>query len=129
LKNLGDIINLKDANPKLTTLTGCLIGILLIDNLTASEQNSLGNFLELVGQVLLANASQQNLIENQITGTSININSKENKEKYNPIFYDINKLREILKITNTTLEYEYIIKALDIMKEELENIKQEKRNN
>jgi len=38
-------------------------------------------------------------------------------------------LREILKITNTTLEYEYIIKALDIMKEELENIKQEKRNN
>ena len=126
MKNLGDIIDLKKANPKLTTITGCLIGILLIDNLSTTEQNSLGNFLELVGQVLLANASQQALIETQITGNNININSRDTKEKYNPIFYDINKLREILKLTTDSNEYDFIIKSINIMKEELENIK--KRN-
>ena len=126
MKNLGDIIDLKNANPKLTTITGCLIGILLIDNLSTTEQNSLGNFFELIGQVLLANASQQALIENQITGNGLNINSKEIKNMYNPLFYDINKLREILKLTTDSNEYDFIIKSINIMKEELENIK--KRN-
>lgn len=128
MKNLGDIIDLKNANPKLTTITGCLIGILLIDNLSTTEQNSLGNFLELIGQVLLANASQQALIENQITGNALNINSKKIKNMYNPLFYDTKKLKDLIKECNQSQDINFLIQTLEIMKNELNEIKKEMNN-
>jgi hypothetical protein len=48
--------------PKLFTILATLIGILLIDNLDTSQQNSLGNFIVSVGQTMLTAAAQdQNL--------------------------------------------------------------------
>ena len=46
------------------TTSAFVIGLLLIDNLTPAEQNSVGNWLMLVGQVLETNASQQQVINN-----------------------------------------------------------------
>lgn len=118
-------MSISDINPKAATFTGFLIGFILLDDLTVNEQNSLGNFLELVGQVLLANASQQALIQSRAIGNIININSSEVKKEYNPFFYDINKLRDILKDMNNLENYDSIINALDKMKKELENLKKE----
>lgn len=42
--------------PKLFSLSAVAIGYLLIDDLTANEQNALGNWLMLVAQVLCTNA-------------------------------------------------------------------------
>lgn len=53
---------LKKLSPVEVASFGSLIGILLIPSLTQNEQNSLGNFLELIGQVLLSSASQAELI-------------------------------------------------------------------
>ncbi len=49
--------------PKQFSLLSSLIGILLIDNLDANKQNSLGNFLINVGQAILTSAAQEQLIE------------------------------------------------------------------
>ena len=47
---------LPDVPPKLFTLSAVAIGYLLIDDLSANEQNALGNWLMLVAQVLCTNA-------------------------------------------------------------------------
>lgn len=53
---------LKKLSPIEVASLGSLIGILLIPSLNQNEQNALGNFLELIGQVLLSSASQAELI-------------------------------------------------------------------
>ena len=42
-----------------------IIGILLCDDLTPAEQNSLGNWFMLVGQALCTNSAQQQLLNNR----------------------------------------------------------------
>lgn len=56
-------------SPPIFTLSASAIGFILIDELTPAEQNSLGNWFMLIGQVLCTNASQQQVINNR-TGTS-----------------------------------------------------------
>lgn len=46
------------------TTIAFVIGIVLCDDLTPAEQNSVGNFFMLVEQVLSTNASQQQVINN-----------------------------------------------------------------
>lgn len=43
--------------PKTMTLIAVLLGYLMIDDLTAAEQNELGNFLILIGQILETNSA------------------------------------------------------------------------
>lgn len=47
---------LPNVPPKLFSLSAVAVGYLLIDDLTANEQNALGNWLMLVAQVLSTNA-------------------------------------------------------------------------
>lgn len=47
------------------TILGCAIGLILAPTITVNQQNSLGNFFELIGQVLLTvNAQAVNLQPN-----------------------------------------------------------------
>lgn len=47
---------LPDVPPKLFSLSAVAVGYLLLDDLTANEQNALGNWLMLTAQVLCTNA-------------------------------------------------------------------------
>ena len=49
-------MSLPNIPPKLFTLSAVALGYLLIDDLTANEQNALGNWLMLTAQVLCTNA-------------------------------------------------------------------------
>lgn len=49
-------MKLPNIPPKMFTLSAVTIGYLLIDDLTANEQNALGNWLMLIAQVLCTNA-------------------------------------------------------------------------
>lgn len=53
--------------------------ILLIDDLTANEQNVVGNWLMLISQILITNAAAQALIERRVHGPIMNTNSEEVK--------------------------------------------------
>ncbi len=45
-----------DVSPKAFSFSAVVVGYLLIDDLTANEQNALGNWLMLTAQVLCTNA-------------------------------------------------------------------------
>ena len=47
------------------TISAFLIGYLLIDDLDPAEQNSIGNWFMMVGQVLCTNSAQQQVINNR----------------------------------------------------------------
>ena len=93
-KSFRDLFN---TNPRYSTSISFILGLLLVDSLTAPEQNMLGNWIILMGQTILTNAASQNIIESRISGNIFNINSKEVKCIYNPPVYDIKKIKEIIK--------------------------------
>ncbi|CCY08418.1 MAG: hypothetical protein MRZ09_07810 [Coprobacillus sp.] len=72
---------------------GCLIGLILSASLTSDELNSLGNFLELVGQVMLTVQAQMETVSPQYTHIdSFNNLKKDLDEKFKNILNKKNKL-------------------------------------
>lgn len=121
-KSFDDIFN---TNPRYSTTVGFILGLVLVDNLTAPEQNMLGNWIILIGQTILTNAASQNIIESRITGGIININSKEVKCLYNPVIYDIEKIRKIIKdvYPSSNSEVDILKKAIDELNKKLDQLK------
>lgn len=68
-----------DVPPKLFSFSAVAIGYLLIDDLTANEQNALGNWLMLVAQVLCTNAFYKQ-VQQERYGTSTQNNTCPNNE-------------------------------------------------
>lgn len=56
---------LPNTNPTIFTGSACVIGLLLMDELNASEQNALGNWLILLGQVLETNSAYLQLLSSR----------------------------------------------------------------
>lgn len=89
---------LTDINAPTFTLSAVVIGFLLIDDLSPSEQNSVGNWFMMVGQVLCTNASQQQVLNNNTNNNSsphiindINPNINTIKKTINQIGKELNK--------------------------------------
>lgn len=68
-------------DPHEYAIVACIIGYACVGNYNANEQNTIGNWLILVGQYILTHAAQQQLIESRIENNNININSKKYKTK------------------------------------------------
>lgn len=105
-------------HPTTYNLIAVAIGIVLVGDLNANEQNSLGNWFMLLGQYLASNAAQQQLIEARIENNNININSKKSKNGGGPFTTDSN-------VSNQTQrgEVDFLLDAIDKIYEELNNIK------
>lgn len=121
-ESYDDIFN---TNPRYSTTIGFILGLVLVDSLTGPEQNMLGNWIILIGQTILTNAASQNIIESRITGGIININSKEVKCLYNPVIYDIEKIRKIIKevYPSSNSEVDVLKKAIDELNKKLDQLK------
>lgn len=121
-ESYDDIFN---TNPRYSTTIGFILGLVLVDSLTAPEQNMLGNWIILIGQTILTNAASQNIIESRITGGIININSKEVKCLYNPVIYDIEKIRKIIKevYPSSNSDVDVLKKAIDELNKKLDQLK------
>ena len=63
---------LPNMDPKIFSLSAVIVGYLLIDDLTANEQNALGNWLMLVAQVLCTNAFYKKVLSERKIKNSIN---------------------------------------------------------
>jgi hypothetical protein len=121
--NNRDLFNI---NPKYSTTAAFILGLILIDDLNSAEQNALGEWLILIGQTLISNSGFQMIIENRIKGNNININSKELKSIYNPIIFDINKTKDLLKqLPSFNNDIDSIEKMINILKDKIDNIKKE----
>ncbi len=51
--------------PQEYTLTAYIVATIIADGLTLDEQNTIGNFFELVGATIIASAGQQELQDNE----------------------------------------------------------------
>lgn len=67
--------------PKAFSFSAIVVGYLLIDDLTANEQNALGNWLMLTAQVLCTNAFYKQVQAERQTGTNANGNSNIKAEQ------------------------------------------------
>ena len=92
-----------NTSPKLFSLSAVVVGYLLIDDMTANEQNALGNWLMLVGQLISTNAyyaavasernnnSNNSNMSNQDTLKMLEKMLKALNEEVNNIKKDLNK--------------------------------------
>ena len=86
-------------NPEVFTVSALIVGLLIEDDFTADELNSIGNWLILVGQITLTTSAQQQLINNRYqnnTGSRIKSDAN-NHASTNPELVtknDINLLNE-----------------------------------
>ena len=121
--SFDDLFNIK---PTYSTSIAFILGLLLVSDLNTPEQNMLGNWIILLGQTILTNASAQNIIESRIQGNRYNINSKEVKSVYNPVYYDIRKVKEIInKFYPNSNELNSIKKYLEELSKKIDEIKKD----
>ena len=104
--------------PKLFSLSAVAVGYLLIDDMTANEQNAVGNWLMLVAQVLSTNAFYREVMQERGLMPS---GSTESGRTPNKNVSDKNN--------NSSNDNEYTIRILEkmviAMQEEINMIKRE----
>ena len=83
-------------DPYSYTTSAFIIGLLLIDNLTPAEQNSVGNWFMMIGQVLETSASQQQVINNY-SNTSNSSNNHIVNDNIQSIKKAVNIINENIK--------------------------------
>ncbi len=59
-----------DVSPKVFSFSAVIVGYILIDDMTANEQNALGNWLMLTAQVLCTNAYYKQVQMERTQGTT-----------------------------------------------------------
>lgn len=77
------------------TISAFLIGYLLLDDLDPAEQNSIGNWFMMIGQVLCTNSAQQQVL-----------NNKNNTNHNNPIIDGYNSVFNSLRKSINTIDQE-----------------------
>lgn len=77
--------------PKIFSLSAVAVGYLLIDDLTANEQNALGNWLMLTAQVLCTNAFYKQVQSERNASSSNNVNDKDTIEMLKRMVNALNK--------------------------------------
>ena len=85
-------------SPKAFSFSAVVVGYLLIDDLTANEQNALGNWLMLTAQVLCTNAFYKQVqAERSGVNTNQNISSEQSIRILKKMVDALNKEIEKLK--------------------------------
>ena len=112
-----------NTDPHLFSILAVSVGFACVGDYNANEQNSIGNWLILVGQYILTHAAQQQLIETRLENNNLNTNSQKHKNGTGGPFTD----NEQGKSNQTQRdEVDFLLNAIEDIKNELENIK---RNN
>lgn len=89
---------MNNIDPKLLTLSAIIIGYVLIDELNSTEQNALGNWFMLIGQVLCTNGSEN--FRRDYQGNFNNNNYNNNNYNNTRTTKDIlNKVNDTIKNT------------------------------
>ena len=96
--------------PKLFSLSAVAFGYILIDDMTANEQNAVGNWLMLVAQVLSTNAFYRQVMQERglepsgVTESGKDKNKRVNNDAYrnnnddmNDSEYTINMIKKMIK--------------------------------
>ena len=109
-----------NTDPHLFAMLAVTVGFVSVGDYNANEQNSIGNWLILVGQYILTHAAQQQLIEARLENNNLNTNSKKHKNGTGGPFTD----NESGKSNQTQRdEVEFLLDAVAKIQKELNNLK------
>lgn len=109
-----------NTDPHLFAMLAVTVGFASVGDYNANEQNSIGNWLILVGQYILTHAAQQQLIEARLENNNLNTNSKKHKNGTGGPFTD----NESGKSNQTQRdEVEFLLDAVAKIQKELNNLK------
>ena len=109
-----------NTDPHLFAMLAVTVGFASVGDYNANEQNSIGNWLILVGQYILTHAAQQQLIEARLENNNLNTNSKKHKNGTGGPFTD----NELGKSNQTQRdEVEFLLDAVAKIEKELNNLK------
>lgn len=97
---MSNTTNLPNIPPQIFTLSATAIGFLLIEQLNQTEQDAIGNWFELIGQILETNSAYP--VQNNSNNNSNNSNSSN---------------------VDTDAAIAALNKTLNAIKKELENLK------
>ncbi len=109
---------LPNIDPTTFSFLAVIIGTVLIGDLDVNEQNAIGNWFELLGQFMLTNAAQQQVLESRIENNNININSQKSKKGFGPYTSSNNKSNQTQRN-----EVDFILQEIQKIEKELQNIK------
>ena len=116
---------LPNVPPEIFSLSAVIVGYILIDDMTAREQNALGNWLMLVAQVLSTNAFYRQVMQER----GLEPESSKESERQNPPNNLSQNQRENNNYRSSTTETEETLimleKMLKALKTEIETIKKE----
>lgn len=74
---------------------GCLVGLMISIPLNSNEQNSIGNFFELIGQVILTIQAQQSFSTPEVASLEeLEKLKKETNEKFKILYKEIKKMNK-----------------------------------
>lgn len=93
-------MSLPNVSAKTFSLSAIIVGYLLIDDLTANEQNALGNWLMLTAQVLSTNAFYKQVQKERYEKPAGTISSEEGIVMLQKMVDALNKEIEQLKSTH-----------------------------
>lgn len=110
-----------NVDPHVFSLIAVGIAYALVGDLNVNEQNSLGNWFELLGQYMLTHAAQQQLMKARIENSNININSKHYKQTGNPFTDNLNGKSNQTQRS----EVDFLMDAVKKIQDELENMKKD----
>ncbi len=109
-------------NPKLYTASSILVAFLLMGDLTAAQQNAIGNWFMNVGQILESNSAFQQVIEEMFKGKTYNINSKQYKHGGSPVM-DNEPILEYFKNNNEgQTSIQELKKMIDKLQKQLDEL-------
>ena len=90
-----------NVSPKAFSFSAIVVGYLLIDDLTANEQNALGNWLMLTAQVLCTNAFYKQVQQERFNQNISNMSTEESiemlKKMVNALNQEINNLKSDIR--------------------------------
>ena len=110
-----------NTDPHLFAMLAVTVGFASVGDYNANEQNSIGDWLILVGQYILTHAAQQQLIEARLENNNLNTNSKKHKNGTGGPFTD----NEMGKSNQTQRdEVEFLLDAVEKIRQELNNLKE-----
>ncbi len=89
--------------PKVFSFSAVAVGYLLIDDLTANEQNALGNWLMLVAQVLSTNAYYKQ-VQAERSGQTQSVPNNSNNQSTNSKDETIIMMQKMINALNQEVE-------------------------
>lgn len=109
-----------NTDPHLFSILAVSVGFACVGDYNANEQNSIGNWLILVGQYILTHAAQQQLIEARLENNNLNTNSQKHKNGTGGPFTDNEQGKSN---QNQRDEVDFLLDAVEKIKRELNNLK------